>query len=761
MPEAALPDAGISDEISNLRRRAEELLQKRLGEPDQIQPADVQRIFHELQVHQIELEMQNDELRRVQHELEASREKYFDLYELAPVGYVTLNEKGIIQEANLTAATLLGIEKSYLAGQLLSRFIHREDQDLYYLCHKQLVEMSAPRVCEIRMLKKDGAAFWVRADIDIALGMDGSRGFRAIIIDISERKKIEATLKKSEKRYRSLFENMLEGFAYCKMLYDEKGSPTDFVYIEVNPAFGWLTGLHNATGKKVTELIPGIKETHPELFEIYGRVALSGQPEKFEIEIKPLATWFSVSVYSTQKNFFVAVFESITRRKQAEGRRALSAEILGILNDPPAMDNAINRVITEIKRGTGFDAVGIRLQHGDDFPYFAHDGFSNDFILAENMLAVRNKDNGICRDKEGNIDLACTCGLVISGRTDPTNPLFTPRGSCWTNESITLLDLPVDKDPRLLPRNRCIHEGFHSVALVPLRSGNKIMGILQLNDRRPHRFTPELISFFEDMGSVIGIAFSRKQAEDETRKAKELGDALNLELAAANKELEAFSYSVSHDLRAPLRHMSGFAGLLQSRLKDGPDDKCLEYAALISGAANKMEHLINDLLSYSRLGHDEMRKREVDLNHLIKESIDELLDETKGRQISWKIDTLPVVYGEPSLLKLALVNLISNAIKFTSTRTRAEIEVGCKPDGSEHVCFVKDNGVGFNMSYSHRLFGVFQRLHTQDEFEGSGIGLANVRRIISLHRGRTWAEGSVGQGASFFFTLPVIEESIK
>ena len=621
--------------------------------------------------------------------------------------------------------------------------------------------MSAQRVCEIRMLKKDGAAFWVRADIDIALGMDGSRGFRAIIIDISERKKIEVTLKKSEKRYRSLFENMFEGFAYCKMLYDEKGSPTDFVYIEVNPAFGRLTGLHNATGKKVTELIPGIKEAHPELFEISGRVALSGQPEKFEIEIKPLATWFSVSVYSTQKNFFVAVFDSITRRKQAEGRRALSAEVLSILHAPAAMDIAINRVLTAIKLGTGFDAVGIRLHRDDDFPYSAQDGFSKEFLLAENTLAARARDGGVCVDENGNVSLECTCGLVISGRTDPTNPLFTPRGSCWTNESFTLLDIPLDMDPRLHPRNRCIHEGFHSVALIPLRADNKIMGILQLNDRRPDRFTPEMISFFEDLGSVIAIAFSRKHAEDEMKKAKELGDALNLQLEVVNKELEAFSYSVSHDLRAPLRHMSGFAGLLQNRLKDGPDDKCLEYAALISGAANKMEHLINDLLSYSRLGRDGIRKREVDLNHLIKESIDEILNETKGRQISWKIDTLPVVYGEPSLLKLALVNLISNAIKFTSSRTRAEIEIRCKPDESEHVCFVKDNGVGFNMSYSHRLFGVFQRLHTQDEFEGSGIGLANVRRIISLHRGRTWAEGSVGQGASFFFTLPVMEESIK
>ena len=761
MPNAGLPDARMPDEILDLRLRADELLLKRHGELDKIPPTDVQRIFHELQVHQIELEMQNDELRRVQRELEASREKYFDLYDLAPVGYVTLNEKGIIQEANLTAASLLGRDRSYLAGQQLSRFIHREDQDLYYRCRNKLVETSAPQVCEMRMMNKDAASFWARVDISISQGMDDAKGTRAIIIDVSESKRLDDALRESEKRYHSLFENMLEGCAYCKMLYDDHGYPIDFIYLDVNNSFVLLTGLNDVVGKHVTEAIPGIKEAHPELFEIYGRVALTGQPEKLEIKFKPLAAWFSISVYSTEKNYFVAVFDNITRRKQAEGRRALSAEILGILNNPPVLDDEVNGILNAIKLETGFDAVGIRLQRGDDFPYFAQDGFSNDFILAENSLAVRNQNGGICRDKKGNIDLECTCGLVIAGHTDSTNPSFTPRGGFWTNESFKLLDLPVDQDPRLHPRNRCIHEGFHSVALIPLKAGNKIMGILQLNDRRPHRFTPELVSFFEDLGSIIGIAFSRKQAEVEMKKARELSDALNLQLDVANKELEAFSYSVSHDLRAPLRHMSGFADLLQRRLKDGLDDKCLQYTALIFDAAKKMEALINDLLSYSHLGRGGLQKREVNLGNLMNDSIAELSEETKKRKIVWKLGQLPRVYGEPSILKLALVNLISNAVKFTRTRTNAEIEIGCKKDGSEHVCYVKDNGVGFNMGYSDRLFGVFQRLHTQDEFEGTGIGLANVRRIIALHGGRTWAEGSVGQGATVYFTLPSSKEPIQ
>jgi light-regulated signal transduction histidine kinase (bacteriophytochrome) len=191
------------------------------------------------------------------------------------------------------------------------------------------------------------------------------------------------------------------------------------------------------------------------------------------------------------------------------------------------------------------------------------------------------------------------------------------------------------------------------------------------------------------------------------------------------------------------------------------DEKSSYYAVLISDAAKKMERLITDLLALARLGRVEMQKREVNISNLVNEIVDQVSEETRGRDISWKLGELPIVRGEESLLKLVLFNLISNAVKFTSTRPRAEIEIGCRTDGSEDVFFVKDNGVGFNMEYADRLFGVFQRLPTEAEFEGTGIGLANVRRIITLHEGRAWAEGSVGQGATFYFTIPMPKDLIK
>ena len=264
--------------------------------------------------------------------------------------------------------------------------------------------------------------------------------------------------------------------------------------------------------------------------------------------------------------------------------------------------------------------------------------------------------------------------------------------------------------------------------------------------------------------AIIDIT-RRRQAEEELDRHREhLEDRVKertVELTVANEELKAFNYTVSHDLRAPLRQMRGFLELLQKRIEDKLDEKSRQYASMISESSKKMDRLINDLLSYSRLGRKEMHKRDVNLSHLLKEVVDQITDETEGREIVWKLGELPVIYGEPLLLKLVLVNLISNAVKFTSTRPCAEIEIGCGNDGRENVCFVKDNGVGFNMDYVDKLFGVFQRLHTQEEFEGTGIGLANVRRIISLHGGRTWAEASPGQGATVYFTLPTPKDHIQ
>jgi signal transduction histidine kinase len=227
-----------------------------------------------------------------------------------------------------------------------------------------------------------------------------------------------------------------------------------------------------------------------------------------------------------------------------------------------------------------------------------------------------------------------------------------------------------------------------------------------------------------------------------------------VQLESANKELEAFSYSVSHDLRAPLRHIDGFLDLLKSRIAAGLDDKSRHYMDTISNAASRMGILIDDLLEFSRMGRKEMAAQCVDLATLLQDVIHEFDSEARARDVDWRIGGLPVVKGDQVMLRLVLVNLISNALKFTQKREKAVIEIGCRSESTETIVFVRDNGAGFDMQFASKLFGVFQRLHGADEFEGTGIGLANVRRIISRHGGKTWAEGKVDGGATFYFSLP-------
>jgi len=229
------------------------------------------------------------------------------------------------------------------------------------------------------------------------------------------------------------------------------------------------------------------------------------------------------------------------------------------------------------------------------------------------------------------------------------------------------------------------------------------------------------------------------------------------ELRASNSELEAFTYSVSHDLRAPLRHITGFATLLDQQAAQSLDPQGRHYLKTITESAGRMATLIDDLLAFSRMGRASLTKHRVDLSRLLREARDEVSTAINGRRIVWEVESLPTVDADPALLRPVLVNLLSNAVKYTSTRDEARIEIGSTVQPGEVTVFVRDNGVGFDMAYAHKLFGVFQRLHRADEFNGTGIGLANVRRIVQRHGGRTWAEGGVDRGATFYFSLPMKE----
>jgi two-component system sensor histidine kinase/response regulator len=253
--------------------------------------------------------------------------------------------------------------------------------------------------------------------------------------------------------------------------------------------------------------------------------------------------------------------------------------------------------------------------------------------------------------------------------------------------------------------------------------------------------------------SVRQLRIQNLELETRIRKRTE-------ELEEANKELEAFSYSVSHDLRAPLRHITGYAQALRDEGQKTEETE-RHYVNAICRSAERMSTLINDLLAFSRTNRTEMRRRPFKTEDLVREVINEMSDDTKDRNIEWDIAPLPEVHGDRALLKQVWVNLLSNAVKYSRPRNPAKIAISAAEKNGDWEFQVRDNGVGMDMTHAQNLFGVFQRFHDADEFEGTGIGLANVRRVVLRHGGKTWAESEVDKGTAMFFTLPRAERKAE
>ena len=259
----------------------------------------------------------------------------------------------------------------------------------------------------------------------------------------------------------------------------------------------------------------------------------------------------------------------------------------------------------------------------------------------------------------------------------------------------------------------------------------------------------------EVMALTLDLEKRVEERTAELRQAQRELEWKNAQLESANKEIEAFSYSVSHDLRAPLRHLNGYAHALAEDFQQVLGEKGQEYLGHITKAVEQMNALIEDLLSFARAGQQPLDATEVDMDELVRKAIAEMNPEQGDRQIEWVVQPLPKVRGDAAMLRQVWVNLISNAIKYSREQAQARIEIGSDRSGAqETIFFVRDNGAGFDMKYATRLFGLFQRLHTREQFEGTGLGLANVRRIINRHSGRTWADGEPGKGATFYFSLP-------
>ena len=306
-------------------------------------------------------------------------------------------------------------------------------------------------------------------------------------------------------------------------------------------------------------------------------------------------------------------------------------------------------------------------------------------------------------------------------------------------------------------------QNIKSILVVPLFVNEEYYGFLGFDECRTQREWPDedvqmLLSSTRIITGTIERTLAVQELSKYQKNLEQMVENRTAQLQAVNKELESFSYSVSHDLRAPLRHISGYSSLLKRDLKEPLSEKAAHYLQSINSSANQLGSLIDDLLQFSRTGRKELKKSKLDMNSIIEDSLTSLKPDIDKRDIQWKIASLPKVFGDAALLKLVWQNLLSNAVKFTSKKKSAKIEIGFKKEDNETIFFIRDNGAGFDMRYVEKIFGVFQRLHSAADFEGTGIGLANVYRIILRHEGRIWAKSKPGKGAAFYFTLPMSKE---
>jgi len=503
-----------SIDLGTLRQEAEILLQKKKPKIDsQLSESDALRILHELQVHQIELEMQNHELKVAKEQAEVASQKYLELYDFAPSGYFTLSKGGIITELNLSGSQMLGKERQFLKNYSFEFFVSTETKPIFNLFLRNAFDSKNKETCELTISSNDNLPMYV-----ILTGIVTENRDQCIVnvVDITRCKKAEESVKMLEElNHASIVQTAMDGY----WMVDMQG-----LLLEVNETYCQMSGYNKEELLKMRisdmEAVEAIEHTAAHM----GKV-ISQKEDRFETRHRRKdGSIFDVEINAlyipSEGGRFVAFLHDISERKTTERYREMAREILQILNEPGIIRELIHRVLAVLKTGTGFDAVGIRLEEGDDFPYISQKGFSKDFLLKENTLIDLSKEGGICRDNDGKVCLACTCGLVISEKNNQENPFFTPGGSFWTNNSFPLLDIPPAEEARFHPRNQCIHQGYASVALVPIRNKDRIVGLLQFNDRLKERFTRNTIEKLEGIASHIGAAIMRKHAEETLKESE-------------------------------------------------------------------------------------------------------------------------------------------------------------------------------------------------------------------------------------------------
>ena len=491
---------------------------------------------------------------------------------------------------------------------------------------------------------------------------------------------------------------------------------------------------------------------------LFSQAVQSGEKQVSEKFIAESGVFIEISIYPIKMELaevgqYVHIIRDITARKKAEQRDQLAREVLDELNRSESSIDAIKHILLSIKKGIKFDAVAIRLQSSDDFPYFVQNGFDDCFLQTENTLIMHDSNGDICRDDGGKVILECTCGLVLSGKTPSENALFTENGSFWTNKLEPELGLRPDQNLGQKPRNHCFYCGFKSVAIIPLRSGGEITGTLQLNDCRPNQFDLEQIHFFEDLGASIGIALSRKKQEENLCEAKQQAEI-------ANRAKTLFLANMSHEIRTPLNGMIGFSELL---LDTNLTPEQIRYTEPMRKCGVELLATVNDLLDFSKFEAKklELEKNDFDLRMMLSDIERNFLISARQKELELKVCCDPevpaLIAGDPGRLRQIITNLLNNAIKFTD---QGSVSLSVKLDEESDTFalirfIVQDTGPGISADILKTLFRPFMQgdNSTTRRFGGTGLGLTISYQIVELMKGHIGAESVLGRGSTFHFQV--------
>ena len=689
---------------SELRKRAEENLKSQVVLPKTMSDKETQQLIHELQVHQIELEMQNDELRKSQAELEESRARYSDLYDFAPVGYFTFDRNGLILEANLTAAKELVKERNWLLNKPFRTHIVSEDRNIFDQHLQQVISNENRQTCEIRLKRKDGTRFYAQLESMSVNDLKGNTFCRTAVSDITESKKMENVLtflsqcgaKPGLDFFQSLARYLAEnlGMDYVcidKLEGDMLTAQTVAVFFDGKFEDNVSYTLHDTpcgdvVGKTVCCFPSGVRHLFAQdvvlqdmMAESYVGVTLwghSGQPIGL------------IAVIGRQPIENPKLAESILRLVAVR-----AADELERTQAEESLKNSEEhfRLVTE----NALDIITI-LEADGTIRY--------ESLSIETVLGYKRK------------------GLIGKHYSELIHPDDLPDVMKTFNQLL--------QDPGfiLFLQARCRHKDG-SWRILELMANNLL-----------------------DNPAVKGIVVNSRDIT-ERKKAEEGLKQLADELKRSNTDLQQFAYAAAHDLQEPLVGIAGFGKLLLKQYKGKHDAKADELITFINDGVKRMQNLIKDLLEYSRVGTERTKFKLIDSSMPLALALANLQRSIEENGVVVTYDTLPTVFADSSQLSMLFQNLIGNAIKFRG-KTSPSVHISVERKGIEWLFSVSDNGLGIDPSKTESIFVVFKRLHSREEYPGTGIGLAICKKIVERHGGRIWVESKPGQGSTFFFTLP-------